>query len=112
MPSYCFRREDGRVVERFLFNLEGTPVTITCEDGQVASRDYAAEGRHDDSTRMGWPMFSDAAGVHPNQVAEAKRQSGGLLEFDPDGRARFNSPQHRKASLKHIGMVDLEGYDG
>lgn len=59
-----------------------------------------------------WPMCSDAAGVHPDQVAEAQAAATGLgvpTEFTPDGRAVFRSPRHRKLYCEAVGLYDRNG---
>jgi len=60
-----------------------------------------------------WPMKSDAAGVHPDQVGDFARDSvekGVPTEFDrKTGQAIFTSRQHRAQYLKAYGMFDKNG---
>jgi len=51
--------------------------------------------------------YSDALGVAPNQVEEAKRQFP-HHEFAPDGRMRIRNPQHRKQVLRELGYADYK----
>lgn len=49
--------------------------------------------------------LSDALGVAPNQIAEAKARFP-HHEFAPDGRMVIKSPEHRKQVLREIGYAD------
>jgi hypothetical protein len=51
------------------------------------------------------PMLSDAAGIHPSQIAEAKRRFPDH-EFTPSGQMVFRSLSQRRRHLRDIGMVD------
>lgn len=56
-----------------------------------------------------WPMLSDAAGVHPDQIPDAQREAKDLgvpISFHPDGRAVFTSARHRKEYCEAIGLYD------
>ena len=60
----------------------------------------------------GWPMLSEAAAVHPEQVEEAiqsARAKGIPTEFIPDGRVIFRDRAHRRAYLKAYGFHDRQG---
>jgi|TARA_R100000458_G_scaffold59215_2_gene69150 hypothetical protein len=60
-----------------------------------------------------WPMKSDAAGVHPDQVGEYAKDSvrrGVPTEFDKStGQAIFTSRQHRAKYLRAYKMFDKNG---
>jgi len=57
-----------------------------------------------------WPQESYAAGVQPQQVAEARRRFP-RHEFNPKtGAMVFQSAAHRRKCLKDIGMRDLNSY--
>tara|TARA_R100000458_G_scaffold31319_1_gene28726 strand:+ start:3098 stop:3472 length:375 start_codon:yes stop_codon:yes gene_type:complete len=60
-----------------------------------------------------WPMKSDAAGVHPDQVGEFSKDSarrGVPTEFDSKtGQAIFTSRSHRSKYLKAYKMFDKNG---
>jgi hypothetical protein len=89
------------------------PDTITLEDGTVCKRNLGAEivgrGRRSGAT---WPMESDALGVHPDQVAEARKESERLgvpTNFTSDGKAILESRAHRKAFAEALGFYDRNG---
>ena len=114
MPIYCYvpkSGKKGKIVEQ-LHAFGKAPAEVTI-DGIVYERSIAAEqsGR----VRPGdlWPLLSDAAGVHPDQVQEAQKTwaaKGIPTEFTPDGQAVFRSPQHRKQFLKAAGLHDKAAY--
>jgi hypothetical protein len=59
-----------------------------------------------------WPIHSDAAGVHPSQIAEAKEESRRLgvpTDFDNKGCAVLTDPAHRKRYARAIGLHDRRG---
>lgn len=61
-----------------------------------------------------WPILSEAAGVHPSQIAEAKefnRQNGISVDYTPDGRPEFRDAKHRDRFLKAWRMHDKSGYN-
>ena len=67
-----------------------------------------------DTRRSGqtWPLYSDAVGVHPDQVGEAwghSRSQGVPTEFTADGRAIFTSARHRKQYCEAYGYFDRNG---
>jgi hypothetical protein len=61
--------------------------------------------RKGDEFRPTLEYYSDALGVAPNQIPEAKAKFP-HHEFSPDGRLRVKSPQHRKKLLKELGFRD------
>jgi hypothetical protein len=73
------------------------------------TRDVAAEygGMQTEWTE---PLYSDAAGVHPDQIAECKARFS-HHEFTQDGRMIFRSKSHRDRCLRDIGMVDKDGFN-
>lgn len=63
----------------------------------------------------GWPLHSNAAKVHPRQIAEAYAASvrrGVPTQFDEHGRPIFRSKTHRKDYLQKVrGLFDMDaGY--
>jgi len=59
-----------------------------------------------------WPMLSDAAGVHPDEIDQARSEAlhhGVPTDFSPDGRAIFTSRAHRRKYCRSIGMHDNDG---
>jgi hypothetical protein len=70
--------------------------------GNVPSSPHAA----------GWPILSDALGVHPSQIAEAmaaNRKAGVPTEYTKDGRAVVTDPGHRKRLARSLGIHDRNG---
>lgn len=59
-----------------------------------------------------WPVLSDALGVLPRQIDEARQSAarrGVPTDFSPDGRAIFRSRGHRSAYCKAYGFHDRDG---
>ena len=59
-----------------------------------------------------WPVLSDAAGVNPAQIPEAKRElaaKGVKVDFTNDGRAIFTDPKHRREVCRAMGLFDRNG---
>lgn len=64
--------------------------------------------------RPRWPLASEAAGVHPSQIAEARefnRQRGVNVDYTKDGRPIFESAGQRKKFLKAWGFFDKSGFE-
>jgi hypothetical protein len=60
-------------------------------------------------TKAKWPIFSDAAGVAPSQVGEARQKFAELglkTEVLEDGRVVFESQKHRKQHCEAVGLYD------
>lgn len=72
-------------------------------------RDILAEHVHSTEQEYNRPLYSEAAGIHPSQIAEAKRINPDH-EFTPDGRMVFRSHAQRKRQLKEIGLTDFDAY--
>lgn len=56
--------------------------------------------------------FSDASGVHPNRVPEARKLAQKLhpgIDFEPDGRAKFSGKQARAAWFRHCQLKNKDG---
>jgi len=83
--------------------------TYVDKDGVVWQRDHATEIGATRSCGT-WPMKSDAAGVHPDQIGEAMSAASKMgvpTSFDSKtGQAIFESRGHRKRYLKAHGMHD------
>lgn len=57
----------------------------------------------------GWPMTSEALGVHPAQRQEAYEESRRLgvpTDYDAAGRAVLTDPGHRKRLMHALGFED------
>ena len=109
MPMYCYSDKDGKRIER-VFAMGKAPRILEV-DGVTFKRDFRGELTVK-SICGNWPMFSDAAGVHPEQIKDAREKSvrdGVPTDFTPDGRAIFTSANHRKKYCRSIGLHDRNG---
>ena len=110
MPRYCFTDRQGNTICRF-YLMTKVPKQFTLA-GTVFKRNICAEHANTKHTPGNWPMKSDAAGVHPDQIKEAHQHSikiGIPTEFTPDGRAVFTGRKHRKDYCRAIGLHDRNG---
>jgi hypothetical protein len=83
-------------------------------DGVVWSRCVGCEHERVHGTSKGWPMTSESAGTHPDEVPrmmEETRKRGVNLNYTSDGRAIFENSAHRKAAMKALGLRDRQGFD-
>lgn len=115
---YCFKCDQDRCDHRFEEMLpvaeRERPVGSKCPaclDGAII-RDLAAEtgGAMTDWTV---PLESNAAGVLPNQVAEARdyaKKHGIPIEYKRDGTAMFKSKRSRDRALRALGLVDKSSW--
>ena len=84
---------------------------------EVSKREFEKESKiggilesgvmHTAST--GWPMYSDALGVSPSQIKEAREESirmGVPTDFTKDGRAILRDKGHRRKYAEANGMYD------
>lgn len=111
MPVYCFScPKCGHLEEVFRsIDSRNDPVSCPrCSDVRMA-RDHTAEAPGRPQTEWTDPIYSEAAGVHPDQIAEC-RQRFPHHEFDAGGRMIFRSRSHQKRCLQDIGMIDRDGF--
>lgn len=115
MPTYIFKlRDTGKSVEitmavDSMLGLKQPDGSYKLADGCLADRDISAEHAGFKTHAGNWPILSEAAGVHPDQVKEATdhaRSLGVPTDFTRDGRAKFESSGHRKKFLKAYKMRD------
>lgn len=62
---------------------------------------------------QGWPIYSDALGVHPDQVAEAterNKRHGISVSYTPDGRAVLPDPANRRKLMRLERKVDKDSF--
>lgn len=111
MPMYAYtcnacghQVDDFRTIDHRNFE---HPCTA-CPEG-VLKRDQARELQGTPQTDWTEPIYSEAAGVHPDQIAEARARFP-HHEFTPDGRMIFRSRAHQKQCLRDIGMFDKDSY--
>jgi hypothetical protein len=118
MPEYCFtERETGEPLTLFLtvsqLERRRRKDGSIRHGGRIYDRDKGAEFRGGFTGKAKWPILSDAAGVHPDQIpemSERMRKSGVNLDFASDGRAIFQDSAQRRAALKVLGLHDRSGY--
>jgi len=118
MPSYCFNdRETGEPVDLVLgvnemWNLRESDDGMSIRwEGRTLVRDKSRELGF--SGKAAWPILSEAAGVHPDQipmVSENMRRAGVAINYTSDGRAIFENAAHRRAALRVMGLRDKDGY--
>lgn len=122
---YCYRRRDNHeIVEKHFDHVPDDKEKlkrITCEDGVIADRDFAAEGqggpKHKAYGNL-WPKYSRAMGLNPNQVTEDGQYADPEMRrkfpnhrFDPDtGKQRFESMQQRRKQLADTGFRDNDSF--
>ena len=111
MPNYSFQCRDCEAVQEKFLTMDKCMEDQACpECGGVARRVLGAR-----VTPSGnWPMYSEAMGVHidqiPEAVAESKRR-GVPTEYDSIGRPKFESKSHRRRFCEAFGAWDKDaGY--
>jgi hypothetical protein len=117
MPTYCYRRGNGEIVEitmRYAEMLERQSESgEIVHEGETLVRDVEHEHRGAAGSSAGWPLWSDAAAVHPDdvpKVSESLRRHGVLCEFDRLGRPKFENAAHRRSVLGRFAMHDRNSY--
>jgi len=107
IPTYCYKTQSGRVVERE-FRIGEAPAEVWV-DGKMARRDYQAEQVKVPSL-AGWPMEPCvSSGVHASQAGELReflKKSGVPTEVTPGGDPVYRDKNHRTKALKVRGLVD------
>lgn len=119
MPTYIYRRRNGEIVELVMTVAEMEKRQKNgkiLHGGETLHRDMASEmsGRAPVSCSI-WPMKSDAAGVNPDQIPEARAESikqGVPTDFDSEGRAIFTSASHRQKYCIANGLRDFSRHGG
>lgn len=131
MPSYCFKTEDGDILER-VFRMGEAPEAITFypkelgKQKEVAVRDYGAEGvtgtvvgtanptRANQRPKRPWPMAPCVgSGVHPSQAQELRdhlAERGCRTEVTPSGDPIYTSAAHQKKALKIRGFRNKKSF--
>lgn len=124
MPVYVYRCPVCGTTEDHLRRIADRNELLPCpvcpisyrEDGQVEAyaqameRDITAEGGHTD-TGYQTPILSEALGVNPSQIDEAKQRFP-HHNFHPDGRLILTSHGERKQVMKDLGFRDWDGFTG
>jgi len=110
MPVYCYRTDEGELVER-VFHIGKAPKTIMV-DGVIAKRSFRDEWKSFPPTK-GWPMTCVASGVNAAQADELRdylAQAGVPTEVTSDGDPVYRSAKHRKTALAARGMHDKSSF--
>ena len=113
MPTYCYKTEDGEIVEQF-FSMSDVPAEVFTTDGRKAVRDFQAENLPRKAYGSNWPMAPCiGSGVNAAQAPELRKylaDRGCPTEVTSGGDPIYTSPGHRKRALKLRGMHDKSGY--
>lgn len=107
-------RDDGSWEDVPAYFLEGRPVSEEEYRAAIPENDSPG-GVFLQGTHRGWPLASDAAGVHRLQVPamiEKDRKLGVPTEYTRDGRPVFRDRGHRRAYLKAHKLIDRNSYTG
>jgi hypothetical protein len=105
--SYKIVYEEGRKV----YLKDGEEVTKEVWMGENKINGIL-ESRRFNTISTSWPMYSDALGVNPDQIDEARAESvrmGVPTDFNKDGQAILESRGHRKKYAEANGMYDRDG---
>lgn len=117
MPTYCYKKPDGTIVELFMTVAEMSERQQNSKieiDGETCQRIYTESGITGAASNAGWPIMSEAAGCHPKQIKEFEahdRKIGVNTKYTQDGRAIFRDSNHRRRHLKAHGMLDRNSYN-
>lgn len=120
MPGYVYRHPETGDIQKLIMSVKEM-LNRTDEhdgdikiDGEIWRRCYECEQSKIKSFSKGWPMTSESAGTHPDEVPkmmEEMRSKGVNLNYTSDGAAIFENAAHRRAAMKALGMRDRQGYD-
>lgn len=117
---YLFEAKDGEQIEREYPMTGDIPWDITVggkrfqrqvTGGRLSFAPFTKRA-HTSPGKSTWPLHSDAAAVHPSQIAEAKafdEKHGVKTDYDKDGRPVFTSKGHRKRYCRAHGLHDRNG---
>lgn len=90
-------------------------------NGQDVSREEFRKRRHrvipgaaaGAGNHGGWPKWSDALGVNPMQIEEARKfhESHGIpAEFGPNGQMKILSMKHQRDVMRLAGLHDRNSF--
>ena len=114
MPIYCFKTEDGRIVERN-FRISDRPTEITLDDGVIARRDLGTEHARRGRQCGGYKQFDCyAIGVNPDQIPELRAvlDANGCrnTEISRDGDPVITSESQYRRVRKAVGVHPHNSY--
>jgi hypothetical protein len=114
MPTYVYVKPNGELIELFMSvkamrKLQDKDGWIRLEDGTTAQRTFQGMLPGVSST---YPKKSDAMGVHPSQVKEARaadERLGVPIQYEKTGEAVYESATQRKKHCEAHGFYDRNG---
>ena len=110
LPVYCYTCPKCQNVQEEFRSIDQRADPLACEECASAMERDISEELGGVQTDWAEPIYSEAAGVGPEQVAQARAVNKNH-EYTDDGRMIFRSKGHRKQCLKDLGMVDRDGFD-
>lgn len=121
MPGYIYTHPETKERRRLIMTVaemlrrtkkwDGDAIEI---DGVVWDRCIACEHERVKPNSKGWPMVSESAGTHPDEVPkmmEETRRRGVNLNYTSDGAAIFENAAHRRRAMRALGLRDRQGFD-
>ena len=113
--TYCYRCDQCDWVTDHTCAMSQRPRHMRCPNcGAVMERDFQAEQSGQRSGEHGYPYYSDAMGVHPDQVPELMeldRRNGMNTEYHKDGRVKIESYAMLQRYKKVHGFHHRNSYD-
>jgi len=107
MPTYCYRCEHcGNSFERILPSKKRNEQRCSC--GKKLQRDIPRELQDNEFNllEVDNPRWSDALGVHPNQVPGILKEHPDRV-YDREGRLLIKNRKHKLQLLREIGWAEL-----
>ena len=118
MATYCFMNKETGEKKEFVWTIADmeskcSNFTYVDESNIIWVRDFFTEHGGVASNCVNWPMKRDAAGVHPDQIGDARKEArrfGVPTDFDKKtGQASFTNRSHRAQYPKAKGYFDKNG---
>lgn len=105
MPFYEYICPDKHEHQRFYPHCSPAkrPTCPTCK--KKSRRNYRKEAKYTDCVDR--PRWSDAMGVHPDQIPEAMRRFPGS-QYNSEGQLLVESRADKKKKMKERGYVELD----
>ena len=114
MQAYDYVKDNGEIVTVHISmaqmrEREDESGLITLDDGTKARRSWQG---YQSTCPSNYPMNSDAMGVHPSQVKEARaadERLGVPIQYKKTGEAVYESASQRKKHCEAHGFYDRNG---
>lgn len=114
MPTYeyvCARNAKHRMDQvRTIADRDALQPCPVCEIGYLVRDVIGSMATNTTEQEYHTPILSDALGVHPSQINEAKSHFP-HHEFTPEGQLILRSHAHRNRVMKELGFHDNDGYN-